>query len=255
MIGLPENVIDADLFFKLRDICMCIGGLHLFLIAIERLVATIRADRYEAENHAIVVLVSIFILWVTVCYVIFKYKDGPASRFLIVGALTFPIISAIVVMFFVRTLNYRNWQNNRGELSVGHVYQLRENVITSLALSKCFFFMTVQTTICLISYFGYALARFIYLNIWLEKFTGFIFDVGVATSPFTVCITLSIYHPKVKLRIIRYYREAWNALYGSEKNMEEPVEIIDLDGRVVTVKVKTSDETAVYFDQLKAAWA
>ncbi|KAK5971052.1 hypothetical protein GCK32_013709 [Trichostrongylus colubriformis] len=144
---------------NMRDVATYVGGLHLLLIAGERLLATARSKTYEDEQYLAQIGIAVFFLWTFSYFVITTMKGGVISNFLAAVLFMIIFIVSIGLLVYVRRTNLRSWKRNRGTMPFSHNYQVHENVTSARYLYKCIVIFAVQTTIAWISLVIYLVFR------------------------------------------------------------------------------------------------
>ncbi|XGW07814.1 hypothetical protein V3C99_010729 [Haemonchus contortus] len=234
----------------MRDVSMYTGGLHMLLIAAERLLATVRSRTYENEQYIPQIGVCIASMWVFSYFIVCGLKKHVVTNFL--SAFIFLIIYGISIglMAYVRKTNFRKWKTNRGTLCSSHNYQVHENVTSARYLHKCFVIFAIQTIIAWICLIIYLVFMRVYTELLLARCFGFVFDVILASQTTTLPLTILKYNVKLQEQCRRILEE----LYPRMKSDVEytPHHLTDLEGR--NMKIDATEETKAYFDQLREAW-
>ena len=113
------------------------------------------------------------------------------------------------------------------------IFQVRENVRTSLFLCRAFVVFALQSFIAMIAYIGYAVCcMFDDYPIPLRIF-GFIFDVAIAVSPITISTMIVTVHAQLREKFTK-------ALFRAEITPSKPkvMDLVDFDGKKLAVKVR-----------------
>ncbi|KHJ84940.1 hypothetical protein OESDEN_15340 [Oesophagostomum dentatum] len=149
-------------------------------------------------------------------------------------------------MAYVRQTNLELWRLNRCALKFSHAYQVRENVVTSTSLFRCFIGLFAQT---LLGWTGFVVAfifRFPCPNQLLYRISIFLYDISTALAPTTIPLFLVLYERKIN---VAFKKKLNKLLHRKEGNCD----LVGLEGNQLQLDAK--QETETYFQQLKKAWA
>ncbi|WKX98016.1 hypothetical protein Q1695_013592 [Nippostrongylus brasiliensis] len=195
--GNPALLLGTDM----RDTCMYAGGLHLLVLAGERLLATVRSRTYEKENHPFQILAVVLSTWIFSYLVVISLRDQVFTNFL--AAFIFLLIYgiSIALMFYVRKTNLKIWKSNRGKLLV------HENVRSARFLYKCFVVFAGQTFIGWCCLVVYLIFKRVYQVPILEKVFGFVFDIMLASQTTAMPLTIVKYSDKLCMQFRRTVAE------------------------------------------------
>ncbi|KAL6736847.1 hypothetical protein Aduo_007152 [Ancylostoma duodenale] len=211
---IPGNDV-LSLSSDMRGVCMFAGALHLFMLAAERQVATIRSETYENESHIIPLCVTVVGLWGFSYTVMFSLKGLFVKDF--ITASIFSVVYAISLA-------------------------VRENVASATYLYKCFLVFSVQAIIGWLSVVLYLVFRKIYKVPVLEKLFGFVFDVMIALPTTTVPVTIVSHNDKLREQFCKIRNKVCPSSYISERaNVRQ---FVDFEGR--QIKVEVSFGTSIY---------
>ncbi|VDL64081.1 unnamed protein product [Nippostrongylus brasiliensis] len=245
--GNPALLLGTDM----RDTC----GLHLLLLAGERLLATVRSRTYEKENHPFQILAVVLSTWIFSYLVVISLRDQVFTNFL--AAFIFLLIYgiSIALMFYVRKTNLNIWKSNRGKLLVSQNYQVHENVRSARFLYKCFVVFAGQTFIGWCCLVVYLIFKRVYQVPILEKVFGFAFDIMLASQTTALPLTIVKYSDKLCMQFrrtvadIHFYFRPNTGPKGEQRSHH----LVDLEGR--NLRIETREETKTYFDLFKTAWS
>ncbi|KAK6738316.1 hypothetical protein RB195_020434 [Necator americanus] len=193
-----------------------LDGLHLLLLACERLLASKRSRTYEKETHIKLAIFSLLIM----------------------------------LMIYVRRTNMKLWRHSRGTLDVSHEYQIRENAETALALYRGFVLIALQSLIGLTAITISNAFRLVDPIPILEKIFGAIFNLTAALPLTTAPLILYLCSDKVNAAVKRQYRKVFYSKAEAKRASQR--ELVGLDGN--QLQIKTNEEANVYFEQLRVAW-
>lgn len=221
-------------------------GLHLLLLALERLFASKRSMTYEKESNTPLILLFVLLLWVLAMAIIYLPQLTKIPSAVTISSYILSYFSSILIMMHVRRTNFALWKMNRGLLKVSHNYQVRENIETALSLCRCFIIFSIQTIIGWIGLMVYSLLSKQDSMSIAVKVAGFIFDISFALSPITIAVVLYLFNEKVRSAC----RKQLNAVLRLRLDYDR--HLVGLDGSNLKVDVKQQANT--YFMQLNAAW-
>ncbi|EPB78288.1 hypothetical protein ANCCEY_02590 [Ancylostoma ceylanicum] len=196
-------------------------GLHLLLLACERILATKRSKTYENEKNITLLIPSVSLMWCISIAVVF-IPNTSAKRTVIVA-------SSFLVFYAVSIT-------------------VRENVETAFSLFRCFVFIALQSIFGWSAVVVYNVFRLLRPIPFLEGVTGFIFDVDTALSSTTIPIFLYLCSDKVRSAFKKQYSRVFQRKLKNSSSRN----LVGLEGNQLRVDAK--EEANVYFQQLQHAW-
>ncbi|WKX98014.1 hypothetical protein Q1695_013592 [Nippostrongylus brasiliensis] len=196
--GNPALLLGTDM----RDTC----GLHLLVLAGERLLATVRSRTYEKENHPFQILAVVLSTWIFSYLVVISLRDQVFTNFL--AAFIFLLIYgiSIALMFYVRKTNLKIWKSNRGKLLVSQP-RPSDGPQSARFLYKCFVVFAGQTFIGWCCLVVYLIFKRVYQVPILEKVFGFVFDIMLASQTTAMPLTIVKYSDKLCMQFRRTVAE------------------------------------------------
>ncbi|CAJ0604850.1 unnamed protein product [Cylicocyclus nassatus] len=235
IIRVSEGATMPTFLRRMRGIASYAAGLHLVLLACERVTASRRSRTYEKESNVFLITFSIFFLWCLAVSTIYPYETYSLGPIIVAASQVVLYIISIFLMVYVRRTNLNYWHLNRCSLEFSHTYQLRENIETSLSLFKCFVGLIVESTIGWASLFLAHIFRSFVEEPMLQRIFNFVFDISLTVTPISMNLLLFFCNRKLNTAFKRQYSRVFRKKQGATSGVVRS--LVGLEGNNLSVDI------------------
>ncbi|TKR61852.1 hypothetical protein L596_028907 [Steinernema carpocapsae] len=229
------------------------------LLTVERVFATVYADKYEHVVYTHVTVFSSCVLWIFNFGIAFMSQMRMNQSFVVgnlviygEGAMKTPvdliillvlnIVSVLIffILLFTSSYNRRQYRVSSADQQLTQRYQLSENIRTGRQLSRLMIANVIISSYIFVSLYFLSLNE--NRNFWTTFVTGFYeFVCSLACVLFPLILIWT--HPKLKMTFLSHF--------SRKKKIDAMRTINDLP---LIVKQNAQQQKQLYFDELKKSW-
>ncbi|CAJ0604843.1 unnamed protein product [Cylicocyclus nassatus] len=196
------------------------------------MVATKRSRTYEKESNVCLLMLAILIMWAAAVATIYPCKYATYGVIMVAASQLVLYMISIFLMFYVKKANMECWRHNRCSLEFSHMYQVRENIETSMSLFRVFAGVIVQSMIGWASLLVANTYKSVFQNLIFYRVFYFVYDMNLAITPISIPLLLFFCNRKINTAFKRQYSKVFHRKQNSAHAARN---LVGLDGNKLHV--------------------